>query len=249
MQPKVDQMSPRPNQPERRTGETLVVQIAAKLRAAIQQGGFAPGDKLPTESQLVSAHGVSRTVIREALASLRTDGLVEARQGAGVFVLPPPARPAHGFQGVDFERLSSVIEMLELRSAVEIEAAGLAALRRAPQQEELILAAHARIASLAAAGEATAGADFELHLAIAQATNNHRFVEFLGLIGEAMIPRRALDKTQPDAATLTATQIHAEHGKIVEAISMGDEEAARAAMRAHLRGSQQRYKAALHGML
>ena len=55
-------MSPRPNPPERRNGETLVVQIAAKLRAAIQQGGFAPGDKLPTESQLVSTHGVSSLI-------------------------------------------------------------------------------------------------------------------------------------------------------------------------------------------
>ena len=76
---------------------------------------------------------MSRTVVREAIASLRADRLVEAKQGAGVFVLEPQAvvqSPLLSLQNIDPERVSSMIEVLELRTAVEVEAAGLAALRR-----------------------------------------------------------------------------------------------------------------------
>ena len=97
-------------------------------------GQFPPGSRLPSEAQLTEAHGVSRTVVREAIAALRADRLVEARQGAGVFVLEAevPAPTPLFLRNIDHERVSSMIELLELRTAVEVEAAGLAALRRSP---------------------------------------------------------------------------------------------------------------------
>src|SRR3546814_4923658 len=61
----------------------------SELRSRIEGGMYAPGDKLPTEQVLVEKFGFSRTVIREAVATLRADGLLESRQGAGVFVLGP----------------------------------------------------------------------------------------------------------------------------------------------------------------
>ena len=104
---------------------TLVQRLGDTLRKAIAAGQFPPGSKLPSEAQLSEAHGVSRTVVREAIASLRADRLVEARQGAGVFVLtpqdPPPAPLLIG--NIDLARVSSMIELLELRTAVEVEAA------------------------------------------------------------------------------------------------------------------------------
>jgi DNA-binding FadR family transcriptional regulator len=60
--------------------------VVAAIRKQLHAGEILPGHKLPTEGQLTETFGVSRTVIREALAKLAADGLVEARQGAGVFV-------------------------------------------------------------------------------------------------------------------------------------------------------------------
>jgi DNA-binding FadR family transcriptional regulator len=213
----------------------------------ILSGAVPVGKKLPGELALAAGHGVSRTVVREAIAALRADGLVEARQGAGVFVTArePPAR---AFQRLDPSRISSVIEMLELRAAVEIEAAALASERRSPAQAEAIREASDAIAARIAAGEPTTDADFAFHLAIAEATNNARFPEFLRMIGARLIPRRALREEGGEAAPADyLAQIQNEHRAIAEAIAARDEAAAREGMRVHLKGSQSRYRALLRG--
>jgi len=229
------------------SGRTLVMHVSAVLRDAILQGIYKPGDKLPSEARLTEQHGVSRTVVREAIAALRADGLVDPRRGAGVFVMKIPLPPAPPFQNVDKARISSILELLELRSAVETEAAALAALRRSPVQEEDIIERHAAVQHCMVHVRPTATEDFELHRAIARATNNPRFLEFLDLIGQNAIPRAALQPAEDDAtAQAYQTQLHEEHGRIVDAISNGDPEAARSAMRAHLQGSQRRYRAMLN---
>jgi len=228
-----------------RGSETLVERVSDALRQAILCGQFPPGSKLPSEAQLTAAHGVSRTVVREAIAALRSDRLVEARQGAGVFVLELQPTPPVALQSIDPERVSSIIELLELRTGVEVEAAGLAALRRSPAQEEAILDRHVAVRAALEAGRATSEADFALHLAIAEATNNPRFPEFLSLLGPSAIPRAALRSDTPEKDSAYIKLIDGEHGRIVAAISNGDEAGAREAMRAHLRGSQARYRALL----
>lgn len=135
-----------------RPSGTLVVQVAEALRRAIQGGEYKPGDKLPSEARLTETHGVSRTVVREAIAALRSDGLVEPKRGAGVFVLEPAATPGLPFQNIDHARISSIIELLELRAAVEVEAAGLAATRRSPAQEEAIMDRHRAVGGCIAKG-------------------------------------------------------------------------------------------------
>jgi GntR family transcriptional regulator, transcriptional repressor for pyruvate dehydrogenase complex len=240
-----------PTTKERASGGsvTLAARLGDTLRQAILAGQFTPGSKLPSEAQLGEVHGVSRTVVREAIAALRADKLVEARQGAGVFVLdlPSPMTPSPmSIDNIDHARVSSVIEFLELRTAVEVEAAGLAALRHSPAQEEIILDCHYAVQAGLEAGMPTSDADFALHLAIAEATNNARFRDFLSMIGKSVIPRAALrnDESEADQAAYIKL-IMDEHNAIVVAISAGDEEAAREAMRRHLRGSQSRYRALL----
>ncbi|WP_300152441.1 FadR/GntR family transcriptional regulator [Neomegalonema sp.] len=225
---------------------SLVSQVGEALRKRILAGEYAPGARLPSEAQLTEAYGVSRTVIREAMAALRADGLVEPRQGAGIFVLEAPPPSIFSPQALDPARISSTIEILEFRTGVEAEAAGLAALRRSPAQEEAILERHDALRACLKAGEPTAEADFALHLAIAEAANNPRFREFLEALGTAVIPRAALKAQETEeAAAAYIARLDEEHGRIVAAISNGDEEAARAAMRAHLRGGQARYRALL----
>lgn len=119
---------------------------------------------------MTETHGVSRTVVREAVTALRCDGLVEVRQGAGIFVL---RKETDGSSvKIDKARLSSDLEVLEIRTPLEIEAAGLAALRRSPSQEEVIFDCHAKVLDCIENNQSIREADLALHFAIAAATNN-----------------------------------------------------------------------------
>jgi GntR family transcriptional repressor for pyruvate dehydrogenase complex len=220
-------------------GVTLVTQISDALRTMISRDELKPGHKLPSEARISELYGVSRTVVREAIAALRADGLVEPRRGAGVFVMEQVATAAKPFQGVDHARISSIVELIELRAAVESEAAALAAIRRSPAQEEEIIERHHQVLACIEAGRPTVDADFALHRAIVMAANNSRFTEFIDLIGPNAIPRANL-QLAPDPEYLG--QIHREHDRIVTAISNRESDAARAAMQDHLSGSQRRYR-------
>src|SRR5262245_58389630 len=124
----------RPLSPSR----SLAHELVARLTADITSGNIRPGARLPTEQELIAATGVSRTVVREAVAALRAEGLVVTRQGVGAFVPENARRPFR----VDFNLSSSmreVLEVMELRSAIEIEAAGLAAERASPAQVRTIV--------------------------------------------------------------------------------------------------------------
>jgi GntR family transcriptional repressor for pyruvate dehydrogenase complex len=69
----------------------LTSALVDDLRARIVDGRISPGERLPSESTLIAEHGVSRTVVREAVARLQAEGLVHTRRGSGSFVLTPPA--------------------------------------------------------------------------------------------------------------------------------------------------------------
>ena len=115
----------------------LTAELVARLTADITSGKLAPGARLPTEQEMIAATGVSRTVIREAVAALRADRLVITRQGVGAFVASQVRRPFR----VDFDEQSpfgEVLNVMELRTGVEVEAAGLAAERASPAQVKKI---------------------------------------------------------------------------------------------------------------
>jgi len=225
--------------------QSLTARVVEALRRDIASGAWEPGDKLPTEPALIERFGVSRTVVREAIAELRADGLVESRHGVGVFVLErKPAPVPLRLPPLAASTISGVIEELELRAAVEIEAAGLAAQRASPAQEAEIEARYQHFAQLVRRNAPTAEADFAFHIAIARATNNPHFEEFLAHLGRRTIPREKLRAALGDAAALPNrdAELSAEHREVAEAIARHDPDAARAAMRAHLIGSVERYR-------
>lgn len=224
--------------PRRR--EKLAVAVVDALRHRIANGALPVGAQLPTEQRLIEEFNVSRTVVREAIAELRARGLVEPRQGVGVFVTPS-VEPAPGLLSGDFTRLSEVLELLEFRTGVEIEAAGLAALRRSSRQEAEILLAHERVIAAVDSGGNAVDADFALHLAIAAATNNHFYSDVLTYLGQRTIPRSRLGDSA-ETTTAYLRKVIAEHARIIEAIERQDPDGARLAMRHHLTESQRRYR-------
>lgn len=224
--------------------QSLSKKVITELRERITSGALNPGDKLPTEHKLIDEFGVSRTVIREAIAGLKVDGLVDSRQGAGVFVLKPTKKAETlSLLHDNPKTIASVIEALELRSAVEIGAAELAAKRCSPAQEAEIFDRYNAFRSKVVAAEVSEEEDFAFHVAIAQATNNKRFVEFLTLIGRNTIPRSKLrvEANLPRDAAVEE-RILSEHKAIMEAIIDRDAESAREAMRHHLSEGESRYR-------
>ncbi|EPX75487.1 FadR/GntR family transcriptional regulator [Salipiger mucosus] len=227
---------------------TRVSVIADELRRGIEQGDFAPGDRLPSESELTRRHSVSRTVVREAFARLRSEGLIETRKGSGVYALDPAKAGRQPFSDLDTERLSGVIELFELRSAFEIRAAALAAMRRSGAQIDRIVKANEDVAKCFDRGESTREADFAFHYAIAEASQNKRFPEFLSLIRPGLVPRVELEAgSGTPRAYVPNPDLVTEHDRIIDAIIAGDADAAEAAMKAHLEGSLERYRDLLRG--
>jgi len=223
--------------------------VVASIRQQIVTGAFATGQKLPTETQLTERFGVSRTVIREAMALLASEGLVEPRQGAGVFVLGRPTATFGMMSAEIGNKISHALNVLEVRMGIEIESAGLAATRRNGAQEAAIQEAFFEFDRLLSLGQATGRTDFEFHRAIAAATNNPFYVEVLDALGMRAIP---CDITSPWGTDSVLTReyqvgLQAEHLAILKAISGGDGEDARTAMRHHLTASQQRYRDRLGG--
>ncbi len=233
-----------PLAPARRLTEDLV----QRLRQQILSGALAPGAKLPTEQQLVASLGVSRTVVREAVAALRADGLVLTRQGVGAFVAEQNNNRPFRIDPDQLDSLQRVLDVMELRIAVETEAAALAAERRTTQARRHVAAALADVDDALSRGDPGVEADIQLHRAIAEATGNSFFVDFLRYLGQFIIPRQSvrLRHTSAEAQSAYLAQVQQEHRRIVDAISRRDSSAAREAMRAHLASSLARYRALLN---
>ena len=232
-----------------RPRDTLADRIENQLREAIAGGAFQVGHKLPSEAQLTEAFGASRTVVRQALASLRRAGLVEARQGAGVFVVAhmPQALLKTSLQsGAQHLHLASSLEILEIRAPVEIAAAGLAAARRSPAQEQQLFELHSEFLTCMREGKPAREADYNLHLGIARAAGNPQFIRFLQDFGQTTIPRvKIVPEHDGGARHQYMELLAAEHHAIVLAISQRDTQTAEEAMRKHLHGSQVRHRALL----
>jgi DNA-binding FadR family transcriptional regulator len=214
--------------------------VVERIGATIRDGVLKPGEKLPTESVIMEMHGVSRTVVREAISHLQAAGLVETRHGIGTFVLEPPA-PALLISPDTIRTIEDVLAILELRISLETEAAWLAAARRTEQQVRDMGAALQRILQ-----GGSIEADMQFHMLIAQATGNRYFVDILTHLGTTIIPRARLNSAQlsHDEPSAYLQRVNREHEDIFHAIERQDPEGARAAMRTHLSNSRERLRKA-----
>jgi len=225
----------------------LAAIVVDALRKRIGSGEFGPGEKLPTESQLTAQFGVSRTVVREAIAALAADGMVEPRQGAGVFVMAQASSAFSAIAGERSNKISVALNVLEVRMGIEIESAGLAAQRHSTSQVAAIQEAWNEFGRLMAAGNPTGKTDFAFHRAIAAATNNPFYLEVLDALGSRTIPCDVASPWGTDSVLTYEYQVglHEEHRRILNAIAARDADGAREAMRDHLSRSQDRYRARL----
>lgn len=209
---------------------SLPAQAAEQLEARIGAGEWAVGARLPGETVLARELGVARSTIREALRLLAAGGLVESRQGAGSFVL----RTDRDRDWAYAVRRARVDEVLEVRRALEVQAAGLAALRRRDDDLAGLRAAlDAReAAAVAGADDAYVDADLGLHRAIVRAAGNELLATLFAQI-EPRVRAAMIEMLELGAGDPAYRADQREHEELVEAIASADADRASALAAAH----------------
>jgi DNA-binding FadR family transcriptional regulator len=198
---------------------SLVDQVIDQFKGEIASGAWTVGNKIPSEPALSESLGVGRNTIREAVKALTHAGLLECRQGDGTYV-----RATSEMSGAVRRRLrtAKLIEILEVRRALEVEAARLAATYRDAADIAAIDAACLRREAAMATSDyhAFVGADLDFHTAIVEATHNHVLIELWHDFTETV---------RSTIASVSADMSHnadIPHTPIADAVRRGDAEAA-----------------------
>jgi len=218
--------------------------LTERLAADITSGRLAPGARLPTEQVIGARSGVSRTVVREAVAALRAQGLVVTRQGVGAFVASEAMRRPFRLESQGLRSIAEGLDVMELRAGVEVVAAGLAAERATPAAVRRIGTAMTAIDRAIARGGQAVDENFRFHREITAATGNGQLLRFLDFLGRLVIPRHTIRLAGGGNAAQRAylEKVHREHRVIFEAIRDRSPQAAGDAMRRHLENSRARYR-------
>lgn len=221
------------------TPSRLADGIYERILGQIVDGESRIGDRLPSENQLSANFGVSRAVVREALARLHADGVTISRKGAGTYVHRQPGR--------EFLRLSPIggiadlMRCFEFRIGLEGEAVSLAAQRRREDDLKAIATAFDELNHINAAGQLGIQEDIRFHTAIAVATRNQIFIQTLQalhihIFNGINITRHISLSRNKDRLNL----VQEEHARVLQAIREGDREEARIAMRLHITNARNR---------
>jgi GntR family transcriptional regulator, transcriptional repressor for pyruvate dehydrogenase complex len=238
-------MLEQPRTPKR--SRSLALDLVIALEGRIKDGSYPLGTRMPTEADIMNQHGVSRTVVREAISRLQQAGLVITQHGIGSFVSPQlPDDQGFRISTTDIATIVDIVHVLELRISLETECAGLSAQRRNERQLASMKAALDEFDACAEAGSETVDADFKFHLAVAEATQNPHFFDLMRHLGTNVIPRARVNSPQiaMEDKRVYLERVNREHRSIYEAIERGDSDSARAAMRLHLTNSRERLRRA-----
>jgi GntR family transcriptional regulator, transcriptional repressor for pyruvate dehydrogenase complex len=220
-------------------------QVAEALGTRIRAGALAAGFQLPSENALAQQFGVSRTVVREAIARLKSEGLLETRQGAGAFVADPRTRAASlRLDPALAQSIVSVLQIVELRKGLEAEAAALAAARRDAAELAAIHAALDAIAADVHAGGDGVQADVAFHRAIAAATHNPYFTATLDYLQHFLHGAVSITRANEARRADLMREVEGEHQAIVDAILRQDSGGAREAVLAHVQNAARRIEQA-----
>lgn len=219
--------------------EHLPRRIAEEIGRGIAGGRFASGDRLPTEHILAQTFGVSRSVVREAIAQLRNEGMVETRQGVGAFVTDPQRRATIRVEQARLADPVSLRNFFQLRLPLEIEAARLASRHRTPADVAALDAALDGMVQARDWLDEGVKADLAFHRALAAATQNEFYAIFLGYIAEKTSTSINTSFPREMGAEIVKVTI-GEHAAIHGAVIAGDAARAGEAMRQHLINSAAR---------
>jgi GntR family transcriptional repressor for pyruvate dehydrogenase complex len=223
-----------PSQPLRSAADRLSDRLALRLGALIESGELTPGDRLPTEQQLAATHGVSRTVVREAVHQLKSRALVVSRQGSGVFVAPTPQNQPLAFDPAVLGSVQAVVHVVEVRRVLEGAIAALAAERATRAHIAALRRALKAIDTAVAEGRDGVAEDLAFHRIIGESTGNPQFRLLLGFLEQYLREGMRITRGNEARRKDFMEAVQHEHRAIVEAIAARDAEAARHHATQHL---------------
>jgi GntR family transcriptional repressor for pyruvate dehydrogenase complex len=216
--------------------------VTQALLKLIRSGSYPPKSRLPSEGEMAQQFGVSRTVIREAVSRLKSEGLVESRQGSGLFVREVgPNAPFRIDPGV-VNSIQQVLQVAELRRGLEAEIAALAAERGTQEEIREIAARLQAIDDDVAVGGDGVAADIEFHRSIARATGNPHFLALWDFLGQFLHGTIKLTRAWEAQQEETRQQVLEEHRMLYDAIARHNVDAARAAALQHIEMSSYRIR-------
>lgn len=203
-----------------------VVQVEKALSDFIERAGLGPGERLPTERELMVALNVGRSTIREVLRKFQALGVIESRKGSGTYLLKPiSAATVHMPISIDAQGLRDALLMtLEVRRGIEVEAS-MAAARRRTAADIVTMEARLNEMERVHLSEGTSGkADLAFHLSIYDSTHNSLFRQLLEQMREGFERFWSKPFDRPDFASRSFPF----HRTLFNAIVAGDAEGARA---------------------
>jgi GntR family transcriptional repressor for pyruvate dehydrogenase complex len=213
--------------PLRIESDRLSDRLALRLVAQIESGALQAGDRLPTEQRMAAAHGVSRTVVREAVHQLKSKGLVSSRQGSGVFVAAPPVHRPLEFDPTVLASVQAVVHVVEVRRVLEGEIAALAAERATRAQIAAMRRSLKAIDAAVAEGRDGVAEDLGFHRLIGEATGNPQFRLLLGFLEQYLREGMRITRGNEARRADFMQAVQQEHHAMVEAIAARDPAAAR----------------------
>lgn len=226
--------------PLRQVADRLSDRLALRLTQQIESGTLRPGDRLPTEQQLSLIHGISRTVVREAVHQLKSRALVVSRQGSGVYVAATPQHQALAFDPQVLESVQAVVHVVEVRRVLEGEIAALAAERASRGQIAGMRRALKSIDLAVAEGRDGVAEDLGFHRLIGEATGNPQFRLLLGFLEQYLREGMRITRGNEARRSDFMQAVQLEHHTIVEAIAARDPVAARHCALTHILQGEQR---------
>lgn len=215
-------------------------QVAQQLLKQIEVGSFRTTGKLPTEAALAQEFGVSRTVIREAISRLKNEGVVEPRQGSGVFISQHAAIRPLRIDYAEAVDAKSLPHLLAVRRAIEAEVAAEAARCRTDADMDAIDATLRAIDEAVAQGRDGVAEDLAFHRALADVSGNPYFLKTLDFLNQYLEAGMKVTRGNEAARDDFSRQVRDEHAAIVAAIRAGDPMAARNAASTHLYNAARR---------
>jgi GntR family transcriptional regulator, transcriptional repressor for pyruvate dehydrogenase complex len=223
---------------------TLTQQVAQRMTGDIRAGVYPVGTKLPSGKDLAAQFGVSQSVIREVTERLRSNGLIDSRQGAGCTV---KARTETGGFRVPHAAGADLADVYELRLDLEGAAAALAAVRRTDADMDALAAILKSLSDNLYTPDHAVELDIAFHVAIADATHNRYYVDLVQYLNLQIRQAVQTARTHSLARQRLPDEVHREHVRVFDAIRAGDPVAARIAATSHLQNAAARLNLTILG--
>lgn len=218
----------------------LFEEIILALEDYIQEGKIKPGERLPSANELSEIFGVSKTAIREALTVLHANGIIESRSGVGNFLKGLEGESIAQRVTKNLLNQNELLEILEFRRGIEIEAAALAAVKATSHDVEQIERAHDELIKANRAGRVGVDEDYDFHYAIIQASQNSIYKGIYSELSEKLHEEISISKMQSAKIPGRFSVIHRQHEEIVKAIKEKNRDKASEAMKKHLISTEQK---------